>query len=250
MCLSCLSRRGFLAAAACLPPAAASATAARDVPVEPRMRLRGGLPDRLPVALTLDACSGGFDQRIVAVLVELAIPATIFATDIWLRHNPAGLGFLLDHPALFGIENHGEAHIPAVLGQHRLFGIAVAGDLAAVRREVLQGAASINDAVGATPRWYRGATGHYSPAAMTEIEHLGFRIAGYSLNADAGASLAAAAVAARIGAASRGEIIIAHVNQPRRASGAGVAAGIRALHHRGASFLRLDRLGPADVVQA
>jgi len=35
---------------------------------------------------------------------------------------------------------HGELHIPPVIGNGRIFGIPVAGDLATGRREVVQGA--------------------------------------------------------------------------------------------------------------
>ena len=177
------------------------------------MRLADATPDRMVVAVTLDACPGDFDARIATALVESGIPATIFATDLWLRRNPAGLALLMAHRDLFGVENHGELHIPPVLGRGTVYGIPVAGDLATVRREVTAGAASIGAATGMAPRWYRAATGYYSPAAMPEIERLGFGIAGYSLNADAGASLPARSVAGRIASATSGEVIVAHIDR-------------------------------------
>src|ERR1700732_5105954 len=135
----CWSRRSLLAAAGFLAFAAGGARAGEE-PVKPRMRLANPPPDRLTVALTLDACPGAFDERIATALVESRIPATIFATELWLRRNPAGLAFLLAHGDLFGIENHGELHIPPVLGQRSIYGIPVAGDLVTVRREVTEGA--------------------------------------------------------------------------------------------------------------
>jgi len=51
-------------------------------------------------------------------------------------------------------------------------------------------------------------------------------------------------IAARIAKATHGEIIIAHI---KRQSGAGVVTGIRELQRSGASFRRLDQLGPTDV---
>ncbi|HEV2186875.1 MAG TPA: polysaccharide deacetylase family protein [Stellaceae bacterium] len=249
MCRLCLSRRAVLAAPALLPLALArGAAAAAEEPVEPRMRLANPPPDRLTVALTLDACPGAFDERIAAALVESAIPATIFVTELWLRRNPAGAAFLLAHRDLFGIENHGERHIPPVLGERSIFGIPVAGDLATVRREVIEGATAVTATTAAASRWYRAATGYYSPSAMVAIQDLGFAIAGYSLNADIGASLPARAVADRIAGATSGEIIVAHINQPERPSGAGVVAGMRELQRRGASFLRLDQLAAANLV--
>jgi peptidoglycan/xylan/chitin deacetylase (PgdA/CDA1 family) len=233
-----------------LPLAPAGAATIADTPVEPRMRLADPPPDRLAVAVTLDACPGAFDQRIAAALVEYYIPATIFVTGLWMRQNPAGLAFLLAHRELFAIENHGELHVPPVLGHGKIFGIPVAGDLAAVRREVADGAASITTATGAGPHWYRAAAGHYSPEAMAEIQRLGVGIAGYSLNADAGASLPARSVAGRIANAANGDVIVAHINQPLRPSGPGVVAGIQELQRRGASFLRLDQLGATGLADA
>ena len=69
---------------------------------------------------------------------------------------------------------------------------------------------------------------------------MGYRVAGYSLNADFGASLAADKVAARIADAKDGDVIIAHINQPKRASGAGVAEGVLRLKAKGFAFDWLD----------
>jgi len=247
MCRFCLSRRSFLAAPAMLPLVRAGAAMAGEGIVEPRMQLLNPPPGRLTVALTLDACPGAFDERIAVALVENAIPATIFATGVWLRRNPAGLALLVAHRDLFGIENHGERHVPPVLGRGSIFGIPVAGDLDTVHREVTEGAASISVATGASPRWYRAAAGFYSPPAMQAIEALGFDIAGYSLNADVGASLPARSVADRIAGAANGDVIVAHINQPERSSGAGVAAGVVELRRRGVSFVRFDQLTAGDV---
>ncbi len=243
MCLACPSRRGVLAALACLNAAPAFATPVGDALVEPRLRLVP--PDG--IALTLDACGGGFDARIAEALIEARIPATIFVTGLWLHRNAAAMARLREHPDLFGFGNHGARHLPMVLGGGRVFGLPGVGDLDGLRREVTEGAAAIEQASGAAPRWVRGATARYSPAALPAIREAGFAIAGYSLNADGGASLPAASVAARLRLAMPGDVVIAHINHPERASGAGVAAGVLALHRRGARFIRLDQRDPAET---
>ena len=210
------------------------------------MRLADASPDRLMVALTLDACPGAFDERIATALV-VSVPATIFVTGLWLQPNPAGLAFLLAHRDLFAIENHGELHIPPVLGHRSIYGIPVAGDLATVPREVTEGATSISTPTGTMPCWYRAARGYYSRSAMAAVQQLGFGIAGYSFNADEGASLPAHIVPERIAKATNREVIVAHINQPYRSSGPGVVAGIRELQCRGASFLRLDQLAVLEI---
>jgi peptidoglycan/xylan/chitin deacetylase (PgdA/CDA1 family) len=210
--------------------------------VEPAISLT--LPEDAPrtVALTLDACSGATDMRIVETLVALSVPATIFASGLWLPGNAAAVALMRAHAGLFSIQNHGERHLPPVLGTRRVYGLAVAGTMDAIEREVTRGGEMVTAARGARPHWYRAAAGLYSPAAVEAIQAMGWSIAGYSLNADEGASLPAASAARRIAAARSGDVIVAHINQPHRPSGAGVADGIAALKRAGAVFVGLDAL--------
>jgi peptidoglycan/xylan/chitin deacetylase (PgdA/CDA1 family) len=248
MCRCCLSRelsrRGFcraLAGGVAGLSVAVGHSAERDVPVEPGIRLANTPADQRVVAMTFDCCPGAFDARIATVLITQRIPAPIFVTALWMHRNPEGLALLLAHPDLFAIENHGELHIPPVLGDRTIFGIRAAGDLPAIRREIDGGAQAIRTATGATPRWYRAATGFYTPSVIPEIQSMGFAIAGYSLSADQGASLPAARVAARLSNARSGDVIVAHLNQPRRPSGQGVVEGLQALQRQGTIFVRLDQ---------
>ncbi len=241
-----LSRRALIAASVALPLSAARAAAQGEAPFEVHMRRANPASDPLTVALTFDACPGAFDWRIARALAENSIAATIFVTGRWLRRNPEALAFLAAHRDLFALENHGYWHIPPVLGRRRVFGIAAAGDVATVEREATAGAHAVRTAWATEPSWYRGATGFYSRSALVAILRLGYGVAGYSLNADMGATLPARAVAGRIADAVDGSVIVAHINQPHRSSGAGVAAGALALQARGVRFLRLDQMAPAQ----
>ncbi len=222
-------------AAACVPM--------RDALVDPAMRLVVPADAPRTVALTLDACGGATDMRIVEAIIARSVPVTIFATALWLRGNAPALAIMQAHSNLFTLQNHGELHLPAILGDRRVYGLRVAGTLDAVRHEVEGGAAAVAVARGGDrPRWYRGAAALYSPSALAMIQATGVAVAGYSLNGDAGASLPAASVARRIVAARSGDVIISHINQPHRPSGAGVADGIAALKQAGAVFVGLDAL--------
>lgn len=221
---------------------AASPVLAGDV--EPRLTLPAG---GRAVALTFDACSGAVDSRILDELIADRVPATLFVTHRWLKRNAATVSLLLAHSDLFEIENHGENHVPAITDQPRVFGLATAGSLAAVSQEVLGGAAAVTATFGRSPAWYRDASARYSRDAVQLIGNLGYRIAGYSLNADVGASLPAAAVSKRIAAAKPGDVVIAHINHPERPAGAGVAEGIRALVAKGVRFERLDTAFPVPT---
>ncbi|MFO1025616.1 MAG: polysaccharide deacetylase family protein [Acetobacteraceae bacterium] len=245
MCTTCrgsLSRRRFGQSLLAVTTFPACVAGGGETVVDPRMRLVVPPGPPRSVALTLDACGGGADMRVISLLLERSIPATIFVTALWLQANPSTLALLRARPDLFSLQNHGEHHVPPVLGQRRIYGLAVAGTLDAVRQEVDAGAAAVVAAGAPRPTWYRGATALYSEAALQAIEAAGFRIAAYSLNADRGASLPAASVAARVAAAVSGDIIIGHINQPHRQSGAGLAAGIAELHRAGAAFVTLDAL--------
>lgn len=238
-----MRRRTLIALAAALPlPLPALAAVRRDGLVEPTLAIAPGGAARPRVALTLDACMGKADHRVLDTLVMHGIKATIFVTGRWLASNAPTLELLRRHAGLFQLENHGAMHVPAVTGSEHLYGLAPAGTLAAVTAEVEGGAAAMAAAGLGSPTWYRDATALYSGDALLRIRQLGFRIAGFSLNADFGASLPADKVHERVLSARDGDVIIGHVNQPDRPAGAGLASGIAALQERGFSFVRLDEV--------
>lgn len=199
-------------------------------------------------ALTLDACGGDFDADLIRFLIDRRIPATIFATKRWIDRNPAGVAMLKAHLDLFEMEDHGANHVPAVIGVgRRVYGIPGEPDIAHLQQEVLVGARTIEQASGATPHWYRGATAEYDPAAIQVIKSLGYRIAGFSVNADAGATLRRAAIVARLKAVRNGDIIIAHMNKPASDTAEGLADGLAWLRAQGFRFVKLDQMDVRDL---
>lgn len=215
--------------------------------VEPHMRLAGSAVTPR-VALTLDACDGHADRRILDLLLSERIAATIFVAGPWLARNPDAFAELLAHPDLIEIGNHGARHRAAVEDSEVLWGVRAAGSAEALEAEVRGGADLLIAAGAPRPAWFRGATALYSPEALRLVAALGYRVAGFSLNGDQGAGLSAGATRARIAAADDGAVIIAHVNQPGRSAGAGVAEGLRALKAKGVGFVRLSD-GPVVPVR-
>ncbi|KQV63783.1 polysaccharide deacetylase family protein [Rhizobium sp. Root1220] len=209
--------------------------------VEPHLRIAlSGIKGHPRVALTFDACMGKADDRILSVLVSERIPATIFVTARWLKHNPQALQVFLQNPDIFELENHGQNHIPAVDKPVSIYGIASAGSPEAVRQEV-QGGADAMLAAGITPpHWFRGSTAKYDLSSIAEIRAMGYRIAGYSVNGDGGSLLGAAVTEKRIAAARDGDVVISHINQPTHAAGEGVARAILDLKAKGTDFVRLQ----------
>jgi len=220
----------------------ASDARASTAPIEVHQRLAAGVPGAPRVALTLDACGGGFDRTLVEFLVARRIPATVFVTARWIERNPDAVVLLRAHADLFQIEGHGARHVPAVIGSgRRVYGLAGEPDLEHLRDEVEGGAAAMQAAFGTAPRWYRGATALYDAAALRAIGTWGYRVAGFSLNADAGARLPADAVARRVAAAVDGDVILAHLNHPESGTGAGLQMALPQLQARGYRFVRLDQ---------
>lgn len=208
--------------------------------LEPTLKMQPSKAHATRVAITLDACMGKTDFRILDTLVNEKIPATIFVTARWLKHNPEALAVMMSHPDLFELENHGENHIPAVDKPVSIYGIAAAGSTAAVEQEVEGGRLAVANATGHQPQWFRGATAKYTNSSMATINQLGERVAGFSINGDGGSLLGAGMTAKHIASAKDGDVIISHINQPTHEAGEGVVRGLLALKARGVIFARLD----------
>jgi peptidoglycan/xylan/chitin deacetylase (PgdA/CDA1 family) len=207
--------------------------------VEPTLHIASGGEAGPLVALTFDACMGRTDMRILNTLIDNHLPATIFVTERWIRSNRGVFETMLKHSDLFEIEDHGARHVPAVDRPIRIYGIEAAGSAEAVRTEVAGGANAILEASGRHAGWFRGATAKYTPSAIAEIRGMGLEVAGYSLNGDGGATFSAHLAEKSVAAAKDGDVVIAHINQPGRSSGGGVAKGILDLKTKGYRFVKL-----------
>ncbi len=216
---------------------------AEQHPIEIHDQLAPQPESNMRIALTLDACLGKYDNDLINFLIRNRIPATIFATKKWLDQNPLGLSVIKAHLDLFDVEDHGENHIPAVIGAgRRVYGIPGEPDVSHLQREVTEGARAIEEATGISPHWYRGATAKYDPQAIEEIGKLGYKIAGFSVNADDGATSKKIAVEQKLKHVKGGDIIIAHMNKPASDSAEGLLVGLAYLLKKGFVFVRLDQV--------
>ncbi|CAK7053885.1 MAG: hypothetical protein DELT_01127 [Desulfovibrio sp.] len=191
------------------------------------------------VALTLDACEGVTDMRIVALLRKHTIPATIFVTNRWLRANPKVAADLAADP-LFTFACHGKRHKPASVNGKLAFGIRGTRSVPALVEEVEDNARAIAELTGKRPTWYRSGTAFYDDVAVRVITELGLRIAGYTVSADAGATLPAAKVARLLVAAPDGAIILCHINHPESGTYAGLAKAVPVMLEKGVRFVPLE----------
>lgn len=192
------------------------------------------------VALTLDACDGGFDADLIDTLLKLRVPATLFVTKKWITKNPKGMAVLRTHPELFQIENHGADHLPAVLGHDvSVYGLKAAGSVQALQRELQGGAEAITRSGAPQPTWYRGATARYDAQSLKEIARLGYQVAGFSVNADVGATLPRRAIVQRLLTVRPGDIVIAHINKPASDTAEAMQEALPVLLARGVRFVKL-----------
>lgn len=219
-----------------------SITAEKTSSVEPYLAIKKDI-DPPRIALTFDLCMGKTDRRIFDILIAEKIPATLFVTARWLVKNPDAIAQIKAHPELFEIGNHGQNHIPAIDEPGTIYGLKTAGNLRAVCEEVEGGAQAIEKS-GLTSQFkpfYRGAAARYTTRSLKLIEDLGFHVAGFSINGDQGASLSASMVLRRLKTAKDGDVTIAHMNQPTRASGAGVAEALHDLKKQSMHFVTLSQ---------
>lgn len=190
------------------------------------------------VALTFDACGGGYDASIIAVLRGLRVPATLFLAGPWLTAHPTEAADLARDP-LFEIANHGARHRPASVTGRAAYGIRGTRSVAGFVDEVESNARRLAALTGVRPRFYRAATLFCDEVAVRIAADLGQTVTGCTVAADAGATLPAPAVARNLLAARNGDILLLHMNKPDAGSGAGLRAALPELLRRGVRFVRL-----------
>ncbi|MFC5664471.1 polysaccharide deacetylase family protein [Kitasatospora misakiensis] len=195
------------------------------------------------VALTFDACGGpggsGYDAALVGTLREHGVPATLFLNARWIDANPAVFDALAADP-LFEIANHGTAHRPLSVTGRAAYGIAGTRDPGEVYDEIAGNQAKLTALLGRPPGFFRSGTAHYDDVATRIADDLGQRIAGFSTNADGGATLPAAQVQRELLDVAPGGIVLAHMNHPASGTARGLAAALPALLAAGRTFTRLS----------
>ncbi len=194
------------------------------------------------IALTFDACGSkgdGFDAALFDFLVREKIPATFFINARWIDRHPDTFKTIAAND-LFEIEDHGMNHKPASVNGRAAYGIKGTGSPAELVDEVELNAEKIEQLTGRKPHFYRSGTAYYDDVAVKIVRELGFKIAGFSVLGDAGATYRKAQVEKALLGASHGSIIILHINHPEKETGAGVIAAIPKLKARGVTFVKLS----------
>ncbi|HET7139149.1 MAG TPA: polysaccharide deacetylase family protein [Arthrobacter sp.] len=200
------------------------------------------------IALTFDACGGpggaGFDHELIGTLQKLHVPATLFLNERWIQANPDLTKELAANP-LFELANHGFLHRPLSVNGKSAYDIAGTADLGQVYDEVTGNQKVLQDITGRLPRFFRPGTAYYDEVAAAVTRRLGLQPVNFSINGDAGATLAPAAVASSVASARPGDIVIAHFNKPGSGTAAGFRQALPRLQGGGTTFARLGEVLPA-----
>ena len=121
----------------------------------------------------------------------------------------------------FELESHGVRHVPLGDRQRGPWN----------RRDRVGGEAydevvAANDwfaaTLGRTPWFFRSGTAHYDEVAVAISRSVGQAVAGFSVNADAGATYTATQVAGELARVRPGDIVISHMNRPGRGTSGGM----------------------------
>ena len=205
-------------------------------------------PGTTTIALTFDACGGPegslIDHALLGTLREFGIPATLFLNSRWVTANPHETQALIDDP-LFLIHNHGTRHAPLSVTGQSAYGIAGTEDPAAAIAEIEDNRELLRS-YGAESDWFRSGTAHYDDVAVQIAHDRGVKIAGFTVNADSGATAPAHQVAAAIMNSPDGAIVLAHMNQPSSGTAAGVRAALEQMRGGTHRFVFVDGTEPAD----
>jgi peptidoglycan/xylan/chitin deacetylase (PgdA/CDA1 family) len=202
------------------------------------------------IALTLDACGGpggtGCDQQLLTTLRKLNVPATLFLNERWIEANPALTAELARDP-LFELANHGFLHRPLSVNGKSAYGIAGTADIGQVYDEVMGNQAVLQDIIGRVPGFFRPGTAYCDDVAAAIARRLGVLPVTFTINGDGGATYAPGTVAAEVGKARSGDIVIAHFNKPGSGTAAGLAQALPRLLGQGATFAKLGAVLPYDL---
>lgn len=202
------------------------------------------------IALTLDACGGpggtGCDHQLLTTLRKLNVPATLFLNERWIQANPALTAELARDP-LFELANHGFQHRPLSVSGKSAYGIAGTTDVGQVYDEVMGNQAVLQDVIGHAPGFFRPGTAYYDEVAAAITHRLGVVPVNFSINGDGGATFAPSTVAAEVGKARNGDIVIAHFNKPGSGTAAGLAQALPRLLGQGATFAKLGAVLHYDL---
>lgn len=192
------------------------------------------------VALTIDAefadrpTTEGTTTRLLDVLADLAVPATVFVQGRWAAAQPGLARRVAEDGHLVGNHSHHHARMTLLTG-------------AGIVRDVLEAEKAIVDATAVSPRpWFRcpfGA-GARSPRTARRLASIGYLDVAWHVDSNDWAGGSARRLEGRIvrGTLARGDGAVILVHGWPAATPDAVRASVVRLRDAGAEFVRVDAL--------
>lgn len=226
-----LIQRVWLCTLACLP----MVSLASEVATLPQV-IHYGVRSEKRIALTFDACSSinqsQLDNKLVQVLIEHEVPATLFMGGKWVEDQPEAARQLAANP-LFEIANHGFHHRHLT----RL-------DRASVKQELQRAQDAIASITGVRPRFFRAPYGEYDSKLVKVAASLGLTTIQYDLASGDPDKRATAKRLSRyvLHNVKGGSIVVMHINQRGWHTAEALPTIIRDLRAQGYTFVTVSDL--------
>ncbi|TLD97635.1 polysaccharide deacetylase [Helicobacter jaachi] len=198
------------------------------------------LPDsQTPVVyLTFDACSGAYDRDLINYLIEQQVEATLFINSRWIDKHLEDFLILAQNP-LFSIQNHGTKHRPLSVNGKSIYNIKGTDSIQGVYEEIMDNDRKIFELTGKRARYFRSGTAYYDEVAVSIAKDLGYKIGGFDVLGDGGATFSKKHIIHQAQKARNGSIIIYHLNQPQSETFEGIKEVVPLLREKGFTFKKL-----------
>ena len=199
--------------------------------------------DNKEIALTLDACGGKngskYDKELIDFLEKEKIPATLFINYRWIEANK-DIFMELSKNNNFEIENHGYSHKPLSANKKSIYNIEGTSNVKEVIKEIKLNEDQIYKLTGKKTKYFRSGTAYYDEVAIKVANKLGYKIAGFSINGDGGATFSKEEIISEVSKAKSRDIIISHFNQPNGNTYEGLKEALIKLREEGYKFVKLE----------
>ncbi|AAP78099.1 polysaccharide deacetylase [Helicobacter sp. MIT 03-1614] len=199
------------------------------------------LPDKSkPVAyLTFDACGGAYDKALIDYLIAHNIQATLFINARWIHKHTDDFIKLAQNP-LFSIQNHGTKHLPLSVNGKSIYHIKGTDSVSGVYKEIMDNDELIFKLTGKKPHYFRSGTAYYDEIAVSILKDLGYKIGGFDVLGDGGATFSKQKIIKQAQKARNGSILIYHFNKPQSDTFAGIKEVVPMLLEKGFYFGKLE----------
>jgi peptidoglycan-N-acetylglucosamine deacetylase len=192
------------------------------------------------IALTIDAefadrpTEEGTTARLLDVLAEAEVPATVFVQGRWAAGQPVLARRIVDEGHLLGNHSHHHARLTLLTG-------------AGIARDVLEAERAIVEATGRSPApWFRCpfGSGARSPRVIRRLASVGYRDVSWHVDSLDWGGTSARRLAGRIvrGTLAQGDGTVILVHGWPAATPEAVRSSVASLRAAGATFVTVDAL--------